>query len=67
MAAPTGFLTLDGLRSAVADGHVDTVIVAFSDMQGRLVGKRVSAPRSSRRSPRTAPRRATTCSPSTST
>ncbi|MGR0220411.1 glutamine synthetase family protein [Agromyces sp. ZXT2-6] len=43
MAAPTGYLTLDGLRSAVADGHVDTVIVAFTDMQGRLVGKRVSA------------------------
>ena len=43
MAAPTGFLTLDGLRSAVADGHIDTVIVAFTDMQGRLVGKRSSA------------------------
>jgi glutamine synthetase len=43
MAAPTGYLTLDGLRSAIADGHVDTVIVAFTDMQGRLVGKRVSA------------------------
>lgn len=43
MAAPTGYLTLDRLRSAVADGHVDTVIVAFTDMQGRLVGKRASA------------------------
>ncbi|WP_022893534.1 glutamine synthetase family protein [Agromyces subbeticus] len=43
MSAPTGYLTLDALRSAVADGHVDTVIVAFTDMQGRLIGKRVSA------------------------
>ena len=43
MSAPTGYLTLDQLRAAVADGHVDTVIVAFTDMQGRLVGKRVSA------------------------
>ena len=25
MAAPTGYLTLDGLRSAIADGHVDTL------------------------------------------
>src|SRR5687768_8360813 len=43
MTAPTGYLTLDALHGAVADGHVDTVIVAFTDMQGRLVGKRVSA------------------------
>ena len=43
MSAPTGYLSLDQLRSAVADGHVDTVIVGFTDMQGRLVGKRVSA------------------------
>ena len=43
MSAPTGYLSLDQLSSAVADGHVDTVIVAFTDMQGRLVGKRVSA------------------------
>ena len=43
MSAPTGYLSLDQLRTAVADGVVDTVIVAFTDMQGRLVGKRVSA------------------------
>ncbi|RXZ46442.1 glutamine synthetase [Agromyces fucosus] len=43
MTAPTGYLTLDALHGAVTDGHVDTVIVAFTDMQGRLVGKRVSA------------------------
>ena len=29
--------------SLVADGEIDTVIVAFCDMQGRLTGKRVSA------------------------
>ena len=31
------------LERLVAAGDVDTVIVAFTDMQGRLVGKRVSA------------------------
>jgi glutamine synthetase len=43
MSVPTGYLSLDQLRTIVADGRVDTVIVAFTDMQGRLVGKRVSA------------------------
>ncbi|MFK4730138.1 glutamine synthetase family protein [Agromyces mediolanus] len=43
MSAPTGHLTLDQLRQAIADDHVDTIIVSFTDMQGRLVGKRVSA------------------------
>lgn len=43
MSARTGYLSLDQLRTTVADGHVDTVIVAFTDMQGRLIGKRVSA------------------------
>ncbi|HNM84020.1 MAG TPA: glutamine synthetase family protein [Mycobacterium sp.] len=36
-------LTLSDLHSLVAAGEVDTVIVAFADMQGRLTGKRVSA------------------------
>ncbi|MGH3577431.1 MAG: glutamine synthetase, partial [Mycobacterium sp.] len=31
------------LEQLVAAGHVDTVIVAFTDMQGRLMGKRISA------------------------
>ncbi len=31
------------LESLVAAGDIDTVIVAFGDMQGRLTGKRVSA------------------------
>jgi glutamine synthetase len=36
-------LTLAGLRSDIAAGEVDTVIVAFTDMQGRLQGKRMHA------------------------
>jgi glutamine synthetase len=40
--APTGRLTVDALRRAVADGAIDTVIAAMVDMQGRLVGKRVT-------------------------
>jgi glutamine synthetase len=39
-AAP---LTLDRLRQLVASRDVDTVIVAFTDVQGRLQGKRVHA------------------------
>jgi len=31
------------LTSMVASGHIDTVIIAFTDMQGRLIGKRASA------------------------
>jgi len=34
-------LTLKELESAVGDGSIDTVVVAFTDMQGRLMGKRV--------------------------
>ncbi len=34
---------LEELRQLVQDGSVDTVIVAFADMQGRLLGKRVQA------------------------
>ncbi len=34
-------LELDRLRSMVADGAIDTVVVAFPDNQGRLMGKRV--------------------------
>lgn len=40
MAAP-GILTADQLRRLVDDGEVDTVLVCFPDMQGRLMGKRV--------------------------
>jgi glutamine synthetase len=37
-------LTLDQLQTAVDDGSIDTVLVAFTDMQGRLQGKRCAAP-----------------------
>jgi glutamine synthetase len=36
-------LTLDDLRQDVESGAIDTVIVAFTDMQGRLFGKRLHA------------------------
>jgi glutamine synthetase len=35
-------LTVDQLRAAVAEGAIDTVICAICDMQGRLMGKRVT-------------------------
>lgn len=38
----TGLLTLDQLTARIRDGRIDTVIVAFPDMQGRLMGKRVT-------------------------
>lgn len=38
-----GLLTSEQLRVLAAAGEVDTVVVAFPDLQGRLVGKRVSA------------------------
>ena len=34
---------LEELEAMVRDGRVDTLIVAFTDMQGRLMGKRVQA------------------------
>jgi glutamine synthetase len=36
-------LTLEELRAAVASGAVDTVLLALTDMQGRLQGKRLTA------------------------
>jgi glutamine synthetase len=38
-----GLLTLEELRSGVGAGEIDTVVLAFTDMQGRLAGKRLSA------------------------
>lgn len=38
-----GPLGLAKLENLVAAGEIDTVIVAFADMQGRLTGKRVAA------------------------
>ena len=40
---PGGSVDVDGLRSAVQDGTVDTVILAFPDHYGRLIGKRIDA------------------------
>jgi len=37
-----GMLTAAKLEEAVAAGEIDTVLVAFPDLQGRLVGKRVT-------------------------
>lgn len=38
-----GLLTIQQLHDATAAREIDTVIVAFTDMQGRLMGKRLSA------------------------
>jgi glutamine synthetase len=38
-----GKLTFDELKKEVADGKIDTVVVAQVDMQGRLMGKRFQA------------------------
>ena len=35
-------MTLDELRRAADDGAIDTVVVALCDMQGRLMGKRLT-------------------------
>jgi glutamine synthetase len=38
-----GNLTFDQLEAAVDAGEIDTVVVAMTDMQGRLIGKRFQA------------------------
>ncbi|MDX6329471.1 MAG: glutamine synthetase, partial [Streptomycetaceae bacterium] len=43
MADRTPPLTVDALRDLVETGEIDTVVVAFTDMQGRLQGKRFAA------------------------
>ncbi|MQY14023.1 Glutamate--isopropylamine ligase [Streptomyces sp. RB5] len=43
MADRTPSLTADGLRALVDAGEIDTVVLAFTDMQGRLQGKRFAA------------------------
>jgi glutamine synthetase len=43
MSPNPGMLTQAELEKSVAAGDIDTVIVAFCDMQGRLTGKRLSA------------------------
>ena len=37
-------MTLDELRAKVAEGSVDTVLLAIADMEGRIQGKRLTAP-----------------------
>src|SRR6266436_1008054 len=36
-----GMLSLEDLRKEIEAGTIDTVVTAFTDMQGRLVGKRI--------------------------
>jgi len=43
MAQRTGMLTVPELQKLVDSGDIDTVIISFTDIQGRLVGKRMSA------------------------
>ncbi len=42
-ASDTGWLTVEQLRVLVDAGRVDTVVVAMTDMQGRMQGKRCAA------------------------
>src|SRR5215212_1570012 len=44
MPTVPGMLTAAELKEDIKDGAVDTVLVAFPDLQGRLVGKRVTGP-----------------------
>lgn len=38
-----GFLTLDELSGKIGGGEIETIVVAFTDHYGRLMGKRVDA------------------------
>ena len=38
-----GMLTLEQLKAEVKAGTIDTVVVAMTDLQGRLIGKRFHA------------------------
>ena len=40
---PHGILDVEELRAAVSEGLIDTVILAFPDLYGRLLGKRLDA------------------------
>lgn len=42
MTVQAGKITIEDLSSAIRSGEIDTVITAVPDMQGRLVGKRVT-------------------------
>ena len=38
-----GMLSVEDLRNEAEAGTIDTVVTAFTDMQGRLIGKRIQA------------------------
>ena len=60
-------MTPDELKAEIAAGDIDTVLLALTDMQGRLQGKRLTrAVVPAIAWPATARRAATTCSRSTS-
>jgi glutamine synthetase len=40
---PAGMLTPDALRELVRDGRIETVLVVFTDLYGRFMGKRFDA------------------------
>ena len=40
---PRGCLQVDELRQLVVDGQIDTILTAFPDLYGRLMGKRITA------------------------
>ena len=42
-ARPAGCLALEELRARVSEGTIDTVLVGFTDLYGRLAGKRFDA------------------------
>lgn len=41
MGKTQGMLSIDDLRKLARDGEIDTVLVAFTDLYGRLMGKRL--------------------------
>jgi len=43
MPGPSSPLSLHALTESVDSGQIDTVLVVFTDMQGRLQGKRIHA------------------------
>ncbi|MFM2412354.1 MAG: glutamine synthetase, partial [Actinomycetota bacterium] len=43
MAQRNALLSVTELQKLVDSGDIDTVIISFTDIQGRLVGKRMSA------------------------
>jgi len=65
VSAPGGAVSLKELRHLVEQGEVDTVLLAITDMQGRLQGKRCHAPYFLEEVVPNGAEGATTCWPST--